>query len=162
MGFFDKVIQTSQDLGKKTKSTVEQNRLRMQISDKQKKIESNKLNIGEAIFSRFSLGKEVPEEIVLFCQQISSLQNEISEINKKIRLLAGEIECPSCGEIVKEGVKFCPSCGYKLDELTDEISKPSNEKEESSLLCEHCQSPLSESEKFCGECGQPNPLYKGV
>lgn len=35
--------------------------------------------------------------------------------------------CPQCGEKLRDGARFCPSCGYPVHLLQDEISKHSDE-----------------------------------
>ena len=35
--------------------------------------------------------------------------------------------CPQCGEKLRDGARFCSSCGYPVHLLQDEISKHSDE-----------------------------------
>lgn len=44
--------------------------------------------------------------------------------------------CPSCGKMIKAGVKFCPECG-----------KPTGKS------CPKCGAAVSENARFCPECG---------
>jgi len=44
--------------------------------------------------------------------------------------------CPSCGEPVSPGAKFCEHCGAKL-----------------TLTCPQCGAPLKPGAKFCEQCG---------
>ncbi len=48
------------------------------------------------------------------------------------------ITCPSCGQSVAEGAKFCPNCGAKL-----------------ALECAECGAPVAPGAKFCSNCGKP-------
>ncbi len=51
------------------------------------------------------------------------------------------MECPKCGDTLEEGVKFCGSCGYKM------------EKEEESKYCPKCGNKIAIDTKFCNKCG---------
>ncbi len=53
-----------------------------------------------------------------------------------------EFHCPSCGEIVEEGEKFCSHCGEKLD--WEEIKRE---------ICPNCGKPYEAGSKFCPNCG---------
>ncbi len=43
--------------------------------------------------------------------------------------------CPSCGQAIPAGAKFCMNCGAKL-------------------VCTNCGNPLVHGAKFCPNCGQ--------
>lgn len=49
---------------------------------------------------------------------------------------SAEVPCPSCGEAVREGAKFCDNCGAKL-----------------TLTCAECGATLRLDAKFCDGCG---------
>lgn len=50
--------------------------------------------------------------------------------------------CKHCGSEVKDGVKFCPSCGKKTETVTPPQKK-----------CEKCGNLLNDGVKFCPSCG---------
>jgi len=52
--------------------------------------------------------------------------------------LAAQITCPSCGQPVAKGAKFCPNCGTKLV-----------------LECAECGTSIAPGAKFCSNCGKP-------
>ena len=49
------------------------------------------------------------------------------------------MNCPKCNTSLRPGVKFCTSCGQKIEELT---------------TCTQCGTPLKPGAKFCIKCGQ--------
>ena len=51
--------------------------------------------------------------------------------------------CPKCGATIKDGMKFCGSCGADLSELP-----PLKQ-----LFCPNCGATYQEGTKFCGSCG---------
>ena len=52
---------------------------------------------------------------------------------KKVKMAT----CPNCNERIKEGSKFCPSCGQKLV-----------------AVCPKCGKEVEQGAKFCTECGE--------
>ena len=50
--------------------------------------------------------------------------------------------CKHCGSEVKDGAKFCPSCGKKTETVTPPQKK-----------CEKCGNLLNDGVKFCPSCG---------
>ena len=65
-------------------------------------------------------------------QQLASKQN--MQTDKK---------CPRCGNLVQEGMRFCPMCGL---DLTAQPEKVNNK-------CAVCGEPLLEDAVFCTACG---------
>lgn len=55
--------------------------------------------------------------------------------------------CKQCGAEITEGIKFCPECGAKQEEV---------------LFCSKCGAKLAEGMDFCGECGEPVKSVKPV
>lgn len=53
-----------------------------------------------------------------------------------------EFHCPSCGEAVEEGEKFCSHCGEKLDWAKIK-----------GKVCPKCGKSCEEGAKFCPDCG---------
>ena len=47
------------------------------------------------------------------------------------------MNCPKCNAILRPGVKFCTSCGQKI---------------ETSATCTQCGAPLKSGAKFCTKC----------
>ena len=54
--------------------------------------------------------------------------------------------CPSCGNHIGKGKKFCAKCGFKI--VTESNSK---------IMCSSCGTPIEKNKKFCGSCGNPAP-----
>lgn len=56
------------------------------------------------------------------------------------------MNCPKCNAKLKEGARFCTSCGTKVQEQTKEAQEPAN-------VCPNCSSPLKPNARFCTKCG---------
>jgi membrane protease subunit (stomatin/prohibitin family) len=53
---------------------------------------------------------------------------------------AGTMPCPSCGNPVATGAKFCNHCGAKIG---------------GSMICANCKADVPSGSKFCPNCGNP-------
>lgn len=47
------------------------------------------------------------------------------------------VQCPNCNAVIKEGSKFCSSCGANTEQA----------------LCPNCNKPCEAGSKFCSKCG---------
>lgn len=54
--------------------------------------------------------------------------------------------CPSCKKEIRDGLKFCNSCGAKIE------AKQSNETK-NIKICPSCKKEVREGLKFCNGCG---------
>lgn len=57
--------------------------------------------------------------------------------------------CPNCGEVIKDGKKFCSACGTRIEEKKVEERKTEGKKK-----CENCGAEVDMKCKFCPECGE--------
>jgi hypothetical protein len=63
--------------------------------------------------------------------------------------------CPRCQAEVKDGMRFCQICGFKLIEEPKIEPKPVEEKRVAAVLCRKCRAPVAPGLKFCEACGAP-------
>ena len=56
------------------------------------------------------------------------------------------MNCLNCGRELKEGAKFCPGCGTKVE---TEAPKMKN------IFCSYCGTKLEADALFCSKCGKP-------
>ncbi len=69
--------------------------------------------------------------------ETQKLIEDVQENREKF-VSSGELECPSCGDIVAREDAFCGSCGEDLSEVG---------------VCPDCQSKVSVGDDFCTDCG---------
>ena len=137
-GFFDKIKQGVSDTSAKAKTAVEIQRLKGQISSKQKDINGKFFEIGKLTYQAVKDGdfSPVQAQIEGFCSEVTAFQGEIDQIQDKIRELEQEGEpggttasapaaapppsaapaakiC-SCGTEIPQEARFCPECGTRF------------------------------------------------
>ena len=69
-----------------------------------------------------------------------------------------EETCVNCGTILEDGLKFCRSCGTKVEDTPEQTSSPNDNQETQKLTDQHisCPSCGEEVEQgliFCTSCG---------
>jgi chromosome segregation ATPase len=118
MGFFDKIKVSAGKAADLAKETVEVTRLNTQISSKKREIEKNHSRLGELIFGAFQLNDlaSVEDQVTTICQDTVTLQQDIHQLEVKIKEAKNEKNCV-CGITIALNAKFCPSCGHKF--ITD-------------------------------------------
>lgn len=154
---FDKFKKGVSDASNKAKTIVDVNKIKMQVSQKEKEIEVEYKGIGEIVFNAFKNdnSENIDELIQDKCNIILAKQEEIRQLNQKIGELNNEKECV-CGRLVPIDTKFCPSCGHKFEEEVI-INNKSEEVPpvEEKYVCSICNSEVEPGAKFCSKCGNP-------
>ncbi len=166
MSFMDKFKKGASDVSKKAKDTVEINRLKMQVSNKEKEMNQLFIQIGQQAYELYQehAAEQMGEGNVSRFTRIDELNEEVHQLKLEIANLNGQKQCSSCKEYVDVNIKFCSTCGNAFDEPTSH--EPVEEVAasiETTVPCsnEACQSPVNEDEKFCGECGTAMQSERG-
>jgi hypothetical protein len=126
MAFFDKIKAAAEAVGDKTNEMIEVTKLNGKVSAEHTAISDEKNQIGELIFGRFASGETFDPEITGLCEgiqahlaAIEALQKEIAAVKAGMAKAAPEAPsgatCPACGAVNTPGVRFCGSCGGKLE-----------------------------------------------
>lgn len=84
---------------------------------------------------------DVTEEIV------TEVATEIVPTEEAAPQQNAQVVCTGCGAEVPKGVKFCPSCGVKVE---IQVAGPTP--------CKGCGTEIPEGMKFCPNCGKPSNL----
>ena len=117
MEFFEqlgkKISSTSQSAVQKTKDFADTTKLNSAISDKEKKISSLCLSLGQAYYEDHK--EETTSRYSETIKQINDLYAEINENKEKIKQIKGIVKCPKCGADVETDDSFCSVCGTKVD-----------------------------------------------
>lgn len=62
-------------------------------------------------------------------------------------------KCSNCGEILSKDDIYCPKCGSKYEEISNENKQ---------IYCSKCGNPLESDAKFCSCCGEKVPDEKEI
>jgi len=174
MGFFDKLKESASKAADKAKDSVEIVRLNSQISAKRGEIKKLYAQIGRIVFQAHAADQlsSTQELIQSASESIIVLQQEIEELEHKIKIIKDEKDCV-CGQVLSLEAKFCSTCGHKFEdnnaetsvgrievialppvEASAELATSGNaESPEAGRACPSCEAPLGESDRFCENCG---------
>lgn len=114
-GFFDglseTLTRTTKDLSKKAGQIYETQKIQSKVSSEEHMVEKLKCDIGNLVFSRYSGGVQMDEELQNLCQEIRQHMDAIAEYKDAAADLKGRKICPSCKRAVEKDVAFCPFSG---------------------------------------------------
>lgn len=155
MAFWDelkeKITTTSKKAVDKTKDLTEIAKIKLSISDLEKKIASSYEKIGRAYAeaNADSADKLLPEEFAV----IEEANAKIAECTDRLRELKGLLICTGCGKEISAEGNFCPSCGATIEKKVFEgeviVDEPVVQK-----ACHKCGAALEPDAGFCAECGE--------
>lgn len=123
---FDKVRQEVEKgitaVNLKSRETVENVRIRLQIEDLQKQINTATTALGEAVYAMAAQQNFDQEQIRNQCAGITVLKNQLADKEKEleqIRIETGEAlgktYCSQCKTELTGNYRFCPQCGTKVE-----------------------------------------------
>lgn len=101
--------------GEKTKNFVEVQKLKSQIHDEEKVIDSCKKEIGDIFWKKYLAVEELDPQITEICMKISAALEKIEVLNEEIKTYKDEeVTCPNCGAEFPKDTAFCAKCGRDL------------------------------------------------
>lgn len=117
----------------KTSSSLEKSKLRTHIDSLKNDIQKLYYEIGETSYNKWLNADPDCTALELLFEQIQSKQKSIAELSEELNAIdvrdsqilgtktekpasAPAITCPSCGAQYDVPVKFCRSCGFKMQE----------------------------------------------
>jgi len=139
----------------KSGKLIEDTKLKASISDKETDIDEIYEEMGKAIYNSYKSGEEVSKEFAKQCKKIDKLNDEISEINKKILFNKGLRTCEKCGEVISVDASFCTNCGEKQKPVKIKEDKKVVKQDEVEVekVCPECGEVCATDTKYCSKCG---------
>lgn len=123
MEFFDKLGKKASEAYKvtadKTGKIAKEAKIRLKMGELKSQINEMYEEIGKKVYQNhvnkdtINLEKELEEE----CTRIDLLSAEIEAKLKECLELRDKKQCPKCFTEMDKGVKFCPECGEKQEEM---------------------------------------------
>jgi hypothetical protein len=144
-------IQDSLQQGKQKLHTAQEvSQYKKVISENTEKRAEIILKLGEVVYKKIRSGEIQDSELRSISQDVISLDQLIyrtevmlGKLNEKS---LNNQSCPSCGNALTAGDKFCGSCGYKVEEIQAAET-------EETAACPTCEEQVSVNAAFCGCCG---------
>jgi len=152
MSIFDRMKQGASEAARKVEQTVEIQKLKSQISAKDKEMDKLFKRIGQSVYRGYTDGdiSQSEEEVVGYCEELSGLAQDIELIREKIKSVKLEKSCGGCGKVVPANVNYCPDCGKKFPE---EDQKPDASLDEIRVICSRCKAENEIGARYCVGCG---------
>ena len=150
MAFFDRLSKTVAEAGQKTiaktKELADTSRLNMMISDEEKMINNQYLQIGKLYVSTHK--DDFEEDFAEMISAIAGSEAKIRDYRKQIQDIKGVQRCEKCGAEVPNGAAFCSACGAVMPKAPEPAPSETQK-------CEHCGAEVKEGMRFCTSCGKP-------
>ncbi len=116
MSFFDdlgkKLSQAGQTAVQKTKEMADVAKLNSAISDEEKRIDDNYLQIGKLYVSLHDAEHEA--DFDAFIAAIHEAEGKIKGYRQQIKDIKGIVKCEKCGAEVSKDAAFCSACGAPM------------------------------------------------
>lgn len=94
-------------------------KLRYEAARVEGEMDAKLMEAGEMVYATHTGNPTESEELVEKLREIDDLKARLAELNETLGRTPEGPACPDCGEDVREGDRFCRSCGRKLDEQED-------------------------------------------
>lgn len=131
MEFLDKLSKKASETYKhtteKTSKIAKEAKLKMQMNENKSKIEEVYEEIGKKVYEHHisDMKVDIDLEAILeeYCIQIDALCDVIEDERKELLILKDKKQCPECFCEIEADYNYCPSCGIKQVDVTEEDIK---------------------------------------
>ncbi len=138
MAIFDDVVVNAKSaasvVSKKAGELFDLSKLRISLASLRGELSKQYQALGEAVYNN-----EPAEEIDAIKAEISSVKQNVQDIESILASAKNSVTCPACGEKLSKNAQFCSTCGTAIPK-----SKPT---------CRSCGAKLVDGAKFCAICG---------
>lgn len=120
----------------------------MKISNDIKEEERNQEELYRQIGLHFynNYAETAEGQLKDLCLKIDQSKEQVVLKQKRLSVLKGMINCPSCGAEIFSGSVFCNVCGNRVQAIQVE-TKAEN-------VCPKCGAPIEDGFAFCTSCGE--------
>lgn len=126
----------AENVGKFAGGVADYSKLKIDISDKKRKLEDKYKKLGKLVYAYKVNGCENDEEILALIEKISAVNSEIDCSEAKIADLQEKIKCSDCEFFNDKDANYCKKCGSKIEkpvfecEVVEEAEETEAEAEE--------------------------------
>lgn len=152
-----KVGEAAQAAAKKSNEIVETTKLNSNINSEEDKIQKLYVQLGKAVYEKFTQTGAAEDYAQEACQEIITHQENIKTLREKIAELKGIKSCINCGSEMERTQVFCAKCGTR-----NELPAPSApeapaveaaQEAPATSACPSCGAELPAGSAFCTNCG---------
>lgn len=136
---------------KKTEQVVNVSKLKMEVGNVNKEINSTYEKLGKAFFEMRNSDQPEEQILVSFCDELDALFLREKTIKHEIAVLEGAVVCPACSHANKKESTYCTNCGTKLP--VPEPVAPAEPEVTVGLICSNCSTENTPDSLFCVNCG---------
>lgn len=150
-----KVGEAAQAAAKKSNEIVETTKLNSNINSEEDKIQKLYVQLGKAVYERFTQEGTAEDYALEACQAIVEHQKNIAALREKIAEIKGIKSCINCGAEMDRNQVFCAKCGTKNELPAPAASAAPDAGQEVSakIFCPSCGAELPAGSAFCTNCG---------
>ncbi len=118
MAMFEDFLTKARDLAgaakDKTGEIVDKTKIKMAISDTQKKLSATFEGIGRLLYDAETSGEDITSLKADAFDTVKELQNELTALQNKLYDLDGVLRCKECDTPNENDASFCKKCGKPL------------------------------------------------
>jgi rRNA maturation endonuclease Nob1 len=152
-----KVGEAAQAAAKKSNEIVETTKLNSNINSEEDKIQKLYVQLGKAVYERFTQSGAAEDYALEACQAIVEHQKNITALREKIAEIKGIKSCINCGAEMERNQVFCAKCGTKNELPAPAASatpaEDAGQEGSAKIFCPSCGAELPAGSAFCTNCG---------
>lgn len=97
-------------------SVADKTRLQRRITAQRKELNAMYAALGRDAVISFDKEADMSDGAVSseLCDRIRAKEEVIDGLERQLRIVAGQVICPSCGRFISERYSFCPYCGKRM------------------------------------------------
>ena len=120
----DAASKTYKYTAEKTSKIAKETKLKIKINDYKNQVEKIYREIGETIYEKFVVDKEIDkEELQEKCEEIDRLTDKIVEAKDEILKIKERKQCTNGYEEIEINANYCPNCGFEQERNQEETRK---------------------------------------
>lgn len=120
----DAASKTYKFTAEKTSKIAKETKMKMQINEHKSDIKDIYIEIGEAVFEKYSKDEELDlKELQQKCEEIQLLSEKIVKCKDEILKLKQKKQCKNCYEEIEMSAHYCPNCGFEQETIDEKIKE---------------------------------------